>query len=56
MRNLSLECCTNSCSLPANKFKPTGRSLLRAATMRVDDASFPFCFPFSFFSFFFYAE
>ncbi len=52
IRNLSFECCTSSCSLPAKRFNPTGRSRFRAATTREEDASLPFSRLRSFFTFF----
>ncbi len=36
MRNLSLQCCTSSCSLPAKRLSPTGSSRFRAATTSDD--------------------
>ena len=53
-KNLSLQCCTISCSLPANKFNPTGKSRFRAATIKLEEASLPFSRFFSFFTFFFW--
>ena len=38
-KNRSLQCWTNSCSRPANKLRPTGKSLFKAATIRLDEAS-----------------
>ena len=35
-RNLSLQCCTNSCSFPANRFSPTGSSRFNATTNKLD--------------------
>ena len=55
-KNLSLQCWTNSCSLPAKRLRPTGSSLLRAATIRLEVASLPLAAPlsFSFLTFFFW--
>lgn len=33
LRNRSLQCCTSSCSLPANRFRPTGSRRFRQATI-----------------------
>ncbi len=57
-RNLSLQCWTSSCSLPANRFRPTGSNLFKAATMRLEDASLPFflSLSLSFLTFFFWKK
>ena len=56
LRYLSLQCWTNSCSLPANKLRPTGNSLFRHATIKLAAISLSLSLFLSRFFFFFYIE